>query len=144
MSSPINSPAQSGPYNNCFGQLACNRLNGGKFQIAQNIYCQSSSSNQNFVTCTEKNQEIAKQNETKENPDVAATSDEVLFTDIVDAGKEAITLNDEKVTTDDKEQSKTFQILILLNFLLDFRLRGRSQTTFTREGGQVVKKIDFL
>ena len=48
------------------------------------------------------------QNETKENPDVAATSDEVLFTDIVDAGKEAITLNDEKVTTDDKEQSKTF------------------------------------
>ena len=32
----------------------------------------------------------------------------MLFTDIVDAGKEAITLNDEKVTTDDKEQSKTF------------------------------------
>ena len=62
----------------------------------------------NFVTCTEKNQEIAKQNETKENPDVAVISDEVLFTDIVDAGKEAITLNDEKVTTDDKEQSKTF------------------------------------
>ena len=62
----------------------------------------------NFLTCTEKNQEIAKQNETKENTDVAATSDEVLFTDIVDAGKEAITLNDEKVTTDDKEQSKIF------------------------------------
>ena len=62
----------------------------------------------NFLTCTEKNQEIAKQNETKENAEVAATSDEVLFTDIVDAGKEAITLNDEKVTTDDKEQSKTF------------------------------------
>ena len=30
----------------------------------------------------------------------------MLFTDIVDAGKEAITLNDENVTTDDKEQSK--------------------------------------
>ena len=37
----------------------------------------------------------------------------MLFTDIVDAGKEAITLNDEKVTTDDKEQSKSFLILIL-------------------------------
>ena len=30
------------------------------------------------------------------------------FTDIVDAGKEAITLDEEIVTNDDKEQSKIF------------------------------------
>ena len=43
----------------------------------------------------------------------------MLFTDIVDAGKEAITLNDEKVTTDDKEQSKTFLDLDFLKWKLD-------------------------
>ena len=46
----------------------------------------------------------------------------MLFTDIVDAGKEAMTLNDEKVTTDDKEQSKTFWNLNLLK-KLDFMLK---------------------
>ena len=44
----------------------------------------------------------------------------MLFTDIVDAGKEAITLNDEKVITDDKEQSKTFLDFNFLKWKLDY------------------------
>ena len=62
------------------------------------------------ITCTEKNQELAEKIQANENLETVA-NDEVNFTDIVDAGKEAITLNDETLTTDDKEQSKIFIFL---------------------------------
>ena len=42
----------------------------------------------------------------------------MLFTDIVDAGKEAITLNDEKVTTENNEKMKTFLDFNFLDFFL--------------------------
>ena len=55
---------------------------------------------------TEKNQEIAKENnDKKSNTNAGASSDDVNLHDIVEVGKEAIT--EEHLGNDDKEQSKS-------------------------------------